>query len=370
MPGRRPVRPVLDLAMRGAVAARCARCSTGSSASAVDGRARCKLGSGRTITVRDARPAGAARAGSVRRRAAAARGGGAPRHAVGATRARRRSASRPAACPARRRTRGLASRVGGADVSTARRLPAGPGEQVAAEDGGHRLSSATVTGDRLCVGRRRAACRTASDCVLPPVDAASRARVRPRRHGVAVLPADVARVRLPERPRGPVVAGRRLHRPLRRPGALPAHRAAARAPTGRCGTSSASGELPRARASSSRGPAEAGPVTRARCPGRRLGRRPLRHRGASALGASLGRLPVRLLRRRVRSSIRRHVVSCRPRRAVLYGTLARRPRAPCGSVLRGGRRLRAAGDPGAAGRSAAAARTCSPSRAARASSAC
>jgi hypothetical protein len=85
------------------------------------------------------------------------------------------------------------------------RPPAGD-EQVAAEAGGHRLLVRDAEGDRLCVGVDRLLA-DGSDCVLPPpfVDVAF--ALRDGGAVFAVLPAEVARVRLPGGREVPTVAG-------------------------------------------------------------------------------------------------------------------------------------------------------------------
>ncbi len=352
-----PFRPAARPRRRSRAAARCARCSTGSSATRSP-PCGCKLGSGRTITVRDAR--------RCRRRSG---GATSPR----GCRAGRRCAAPPPSAPEGAQEIGMPpgglpcppdsgiSRCRAVPTSsTARRLPAGPGQQVAAEDGGHRLARPRRRRASGCARASTGCSADASDCFLPAVDP-SGALVFDRDGCVSRGAARRRRARAPaRRPRGPDVARRRLHGPLRRPASRSCSPSVPRGHGRAAAVLQRGGRAPRARVRPARGPAEAGPSPRGG-PGWRLVAARYGNQWCVGLGASPDDVPASPSPASSSAYVNRGLQPA-PGRAVRDARppVARPVRACCAA---GGACAR--GSSGAAARSAAAACSCSPSRAAR-----
>lgn len=327
-----PFRPLLGIGVQG----NCGRLRSllyGFVGSSVDG-VRLRLGSGRTMTVR-ARTLPDSIATGQRVVAAFLPRGEAVRRAtaIGAhASAELREPPGGLPCEA---SDGLSLYGLGPPRDSATR-PEGPDQQVAAEDGGHRLLVRDGAGDRLCSGvdRLRA---DGFDCELPPVDADVLVALERDGYVSAVLPADVARVRLPSGREVPSVEGAGYTgRYAGRVRFL-----LARVPPGTDGTLryfDASGVLlGRGFVSPVDPPAAAGPITLARGPGWRLGAVRYGTSGCVALAAQLNPFDCFAEVRSLDSVY--IVVSCRPRLAVLYGTLERSSRV-VRVGLRGGRVLR------------------------------
>ena len=215
--------------------------------------------------------------------------------------------------------------------------PEGPGQQVAAEADGHRLLVRDAEAERLCVGLDSLRADS-GDCGLPPVDASL--LVVEERAGMAsaVVPADVVRVRLPSGLEVPTVpgdayTGRYAGRVRFLLAAVP------RGSTGTLRFYDAAGVLlGRGFITPVDPPPVAGPVTLARGRGWRLGAVNYGHGGCVARAGQLG--PEACFADFGRATSAYLSVSCRPRVALLYGTLNRRTRGVA-VRLRGGRRMRA-----------------------------